>query len=104
MEKSISNFVSFGIGAFESARQSVETLLKNLETEVNALIAQGETEDSENVVRVRAAVTDASTQLMTFSERLKLEYSELNGRVQETLTAIQAHAKDLAASLPKRSA
>ena len=42
MEENVNKVVSFGIGAFESARASAETLLKNLETEINALIASGE--------------------------------------------------------------
>jgi len=100
MEKNVSDIVSFGIGAYETARQGAEVLLKNLETEINALIAQGETVQSENAVKVRAAASNASHQISTLVERAKSEYTNMSVKAQEVLANLQVRAKELAAKLP----
>jgi hypothetical protein len=100
MEQNVNKVVSFGIGAYESARASAETLLKNLETEINALIAQGESVKSENAVKVRTAVTDASKQVSTLVEQAKAQYTDLSAKAQKAFTDLQAKASELAAKLP----
>lgn len=100
MEQNVNKVVSFGIGAYESARASAETLLKNLETEINALIAQGESVKSENAVKVRTAVTDASKQVSTLVEQAKAQYTDLSAKAQKTFADLQAKASELAAKLP----
>ncbi|MBN8221075.1 MAG: hypothetical protein J0L53_09115 [Spirochaetes bacterium] len=100
MEQNVNKVVSFGIGAYESARASAETLLKNLETEINALIAQGESVQSENAVKVRSAVTDASKQVSTLVEQAKAQYSDLSAKAQKAFADLQAKASELAAKLP----
>ena len=100
MEQGVNKVVSFGIGAYESARQGAETLLKNLETEINALIAQGESVKSENAVKVRSAVTDASKQVSTLVEQAKAQYTDLSAKAQKAFTDLQAKANELAAKLP----
>ena len=100
MEQNVNKVVSFGIGAYESARASAETLLKNLETEINALIAQGESVQSENAVKVRLAVTDASKQVSTLVEQAKAQYSDLSAKAQKAFADLQAKASELAAKLP----
>ena len=100
MEENVNKVVSFGIGAFESARASAETLLKNLETEINALIASGESVQSENAVKVRSAVTNASRRVSTLVEQAKAQYSDLSVKAQKALSDLQAKASELAAKLP----
>lgn len=100
MEQNVNKVVSFGIGAYESARASAETLLKNLETEINALIAQGESVKSENAVKVRTAVTDASKQVSTLVEQAKAQYTDLSAKAQKAFADLQAKASELAAKLP----
>ena len=77
-----------------------ETLLKNLETEINALIAQGESVKSENAVKVRTAVTDASKQVSTLVEQAKAQYTDLSAKAQKAFADLQAKASELAAKLP----
>ncbi|MBS0616773.1 MAG: hypothetical protein JSR44_01190 [Spirochaetes bacterium] len=101
MEQGVSKVVSFGIGAYETARANAETLLKNLETEINALIAQGESVQSENAVKVRAAVSDASTQVSTLVEQAKARYADLSVKAQKAYAALQAKVSELTAKLPK---
>jgi hypothetical protein len=100
MEQNVNKVVSFGIGAYETARAGAETLLKNLETEINALISQGEGVKSENAVKVRAAVTDASKQVSTLVEQAKAQYTDLSAKAQKALSDLQAKASELAAKLP----
>lgn len=100
MEQNVNKVVSFGIGAYESARASAETLLKSLETEINALIAQGESVQSENAVKVRSAVTDASKQVSTLVEQAKAQYTDLSAKAQKAFADLQAKASELAAKLP----
>lgn len=100
MEQGVNKVVSFGIGALESARASAETLLKNLETEINALIANGESVQSENAVKVRSAVTDASKRVSTILDQAKAQYSDLSAKAQKALADLQAKASELAAKLP----
>ncbi len=100
MEQNVNKVVSFGIGAYESARAGAETLLKNLETEINALISQGESVKSENAVKVRTAVTDASKQVSTLVEQAKAQYTDLSAKAQKAFSDLQAKASELAAKLP----
>lgn len=100
MEQNVNKVVSFGIGAYEAARQNAETLLKNLETEISALIAQGESVQSENAVKVRSAVTDASKQVSTLVERVKAQYSDLSAKAKKAFADLQSRANDLIAKLP----
>jgi len=100
MEENVNKVVSFGIGAFESARTTAENLLKNLETEINALIASGESVQSENAVKVRSAVTNASQRISTFVEQAKAQYSDLTAKAQKALADLQAKANELIAKLP----
>jgi hypothetical protein len=100
MEKGVNNVVSFGIGAFETARASAETLLKNIETEINALIAQGEGVTSENAVKVRSAVTDASKQVSTLVDQAKIQYTDLSAKAQKAFADLQGKVSELAAKLP----
>lgn len=100
MEQNVNKVVSFGIGAYEQARAGAETLLKNLETEINALISQGESVQSENAVKVRAAVTDASKQVSTLIDQAKVQYTDLSAKAQKAFADLQAKATELAAKLP----
>ncbi len=100
MEQGVNKVVSFGIGALESARASAETLLKNLETEINALIANGESVQSENVVKVRSAVTDASKRVSTILDQAKAQYTDLSAKAQKAYADLSAKASELAAKLP----
>lgn len=100
MEENVNKVVSFGIGAFESARTGAESLLKNLETEINALIASGEAVQSENAVKVRSAVTNASQRVNTLIDQIKVQYTELSGKAQQTFAELQTKATELAAKLP----
>lgn len=100
MEQGVNKVVSFGIGALESARASAETLLKNLETEINALIASGESVQSENAVKVRSAVTDASKRVSTIVEQAKAQYADLSAKAQKAIADLQTKATELAQKLP----
>ncbi|MBL8035675.1 MAG: hypothetical protein JNJ69_18370 [Leptospiraceae bacterium] len=100
MEQNVNKVVSFGIGAFESARAGAETLLKNLETEINALIANGESVQSENAVKIRSAVTDASKRVSTLVDQVKAQYTDLSAKAQKALADLQAKAGELTAKLP----
>jgi|GEM_PF-1914904 len=100
MEQGVNKVVSFGIGALESARASAETLLKNLETEINALIANGESVQSENAVKVRSAVTDASKRVSTIMDQAKAQYTDLSAKAQKAYADLSAKASELAAKLP----
>lgn len=98
--KGVNKVVSFGIGALESARASAETLLKNLETEINALIANGESVQSENAVKVRSAATDASKRVSTILDQAKAQYTDLSAKAQKAYADLSAKASELAAKLP----
>ena len=74
--------------------------LEPLETEINALIAQGESVKSENAVKVRTAVTDASKQVSTLVEQAKAQYTDLSAKAQKAFADLQAKASELAAKLP----
>lgn len=100
MEQGVNKVVSFGIGALESARTSAETLLKSLEVEINALIANGETVQSENAVKVRSAVTDASKRVSTLVDQAKAQYTELSAKAQKAYADLSAKASELLAKLP----
>jgi predicted molibdopterin-dependent oxidoreductase YjgC len=100
MEQGVNKVVSFGIGAFESARTSTESLLKNLEVEINALIASGESVQSENAVKVRSAVTNASAKISTLVDQAKAQYTDLSAKAQKAVAELQAKASELAAKLP----
>lgn len=100
MEQGVNKVVSFGIGAFESARTSAESLLKNLEVEINALIASGESVQSENAVKVRSAVTNATAKISTLVDQAKAQYTDLSAKAQKALADLQAKASELAAKLP----
>jgi flagellar capping protein FliD len=100
LEENVNKVVSFGIGAFETARAGIENLLKNLETEINALIAQGESDQSENAVKIRSAVTNASQRISSFVEQAKAQYKDLSEKAQKALADLQAKASELAARLP----
>ncbi len=100
MEQGVNKVVSFGIGAFESARTSAESLLKSLEVEINALIASGETVQSENAVKVRSAVTNASAKISTLVDQAKSQYTDLSAKAQKAVADLQAKASELAAKLP----
>ena len=100
MEKGVNKVVSLGIGALESAHESEETMLKNLETEINALIANGETVKSENAVKVRSAVTDASKRVSTILDQAKAQYTDLSAKAQKAYADLSAKASELAAKLP----
>lgn len=100
MEESVNKVVSFGIGAFEAARASAENLLKSLETEINALIASGEAVQTENAVKVRSAVTNASQRVSAFVEQAKTQYGELSEKAQKALAELQTKVNELLAKLP----
>lgn len=100
MEQNVNKVLSFGIGAFETARSNAETLLKNLETEINSLIAQGETVQSESAVKVRSAVTDASKHVSTLIDQVKAQYATLSDAAKKAFADLQAKASELAAKLP----
>jgi len=100
MEQNVNKVVSFGIGAFETARSNAETLLKNLETEINALIAQGASVQSDSAVKVRSAVTDASKQVSSLIEQAKAQYATISEAAKKAVADLQAKASELAAKLP----
>lgn len=102
MNERINTVVSFGIGAWDSVRTNATEILKNLETEVNALIASGESVQSENAVKVRSAVSQASSRLTTFIEATKVQSTALSEKAQKTLSQLEERAKALMAKLPGR--
>ncbi|MCS6971901.1 MAG: hypothetical protein NZL89_02665 [Leptospiraceae bacterium] len=100
MEQTVNNIVSFGIGAYETLRAAAEELLKNLEKEVNELIAAGANVQTEEAVKIRAAATDAAQQLGALIEQAKLRYGEWNSKVQQLAGELKSRAEELLAKLP----